>query len=129
MILGLGLDICSIKRIEKTYKNFSKFEQRILTKEEIEKVQNLSEAEKIKFLAKIWAIKEATAKATKLGLSKMGFKNLWLTHAENGEPKLQISAKLDKIIKNFFGIEKYTLHLTISHEENFVSAIVILEKR
>lgn len=125
MILGIGIDLCKISRITqiKSYENFS---TRILTQIELKQYNNLNEQAQHNFLAKRWAIKEAFAKATGLGLSKIGWQNIEITNDNNGKPVLNLNQEIQtKLITHFN--KNFTVHISTSDEEEYASAVAIIE--
>ncbi len=69
MIMGIGTDVCSIERIQKTLERFGeRFVKRILTPHE--RVRYASTRAKSAHLAKRFAAKEAFAKAIGTGRAR-----------------------------------------------------------
>ena len=69
MILGIGIDICDVKRVTKTLKRFNdRFENRCFTKLERKKCQGTFNRSSC--YAKRFAAKEATSKALGTGINK-----------------------------------------------------------
>ena len=90
MIVGLGTDIVSIDRIKNVLdKNGGAFIDRICTKEEKKYLQKSSDiATK---LAKLWAVKEAAAKALGTGIAQgIAMKDIELKHNKFGRPELEL---------------------------------------
>lgn len=98
MIIGVGTDILQIPRIEKLLEKYpGEFAERILTKDEIVKYNSLSSEQKIHFLSKRYAAKEAIAKAFGTGIGKeIGFQDINIFNDENGKPGAEISASIAK---------------------------------
>ena len=71
MILGNGIDIIEISRVQKVFeKNSSKLVEKLLSKEEIEEFNLLTDDKnRVFFLAKHFSIKEAIAKAIGCGIN------------------------------------------------------------
>ncbi|MEO0719033.1 MAG: holo-ACP synthase, partial [Pseudomonadota bacterium] len=70
MIIGIGSDICDIRRIEKTLARFGeRFTNRVFT--DIERAKADRRRNRIETYAKRWAAKEACSKALGTGL-RMG---------------------------------------------------------
>ncbi|WP_343190459.1 holo-ACP synthase [Buchnera aphidicola (Mollitrichosiphum nigrofasciatum)] len=124
-IFGIGNDILNISRIKKIRKkNGSQFAKKILTNQELKKY--FKETYKTKFLAKMFAVKEACCKALGSGIrNKINFKNFELFYTRFGRPKLKFLnyakyyAKKNKITRK---------HLTITYEKKYIYTLVILEK-
>ena len=68
MIIGIGSDLCDIRRIEKTLERFgTRFTNRVFT--DIERTRSDARATRASSYAKRFAAKEACAKALGTGLS------------------------------------------------------------
>ena len=131
MLLGIGNDIVSIKRIKRAYQKFGKrFEERIYTTEERKLVWKRG-TPCFRTLSNRWAAKEAFVKALGIGFSKGVFwRDISIINNSNGKPCLELRGYAKKnIYKNItFKYNSY-LHVSISDEEDFVNALVIIEAR
>lgn len=98
-IRGIGTDLVSIERIEKLWTNYHlKFAQRILSTKELESFA--SKEDKVGFLAKRFAAKEAIAKALGTGIGKtISFHDMSILNHESGEPFVQFSVDVDAWFK------------------------------
>ena len=134
MILGNGIDIIEISRVQKVFeKNSSKLVEKLLSKEEIEEFNLLTDDKnRVFFLAKHFSIKEAIAKAIGCGINNefLSFKNISIAHNKFGKPIL--SSKNNAItdaIRKFFSTASYEIFISISDESKFVvSNAIICEK-
>ncbi len=126
MILGIGTDFCYISRIKEIYDKHPAFAKKLLTFSEFEDFQNTKE--KDVFLTKIWACKEAFAKASYLGISKMGFQNISVKKSSNGSLYYEISNELNFLICKNFNQNKINSFLSISHEKDFLIAFAVIEE-
>jgi holo-[acyl-carrier protein] synthase len=75
-------------------------------------------------LASAFAAREALAKASGLGLAKMGLHEAWVRRDEAGSPCICLSPALEEEFSKK-GIRK--IWLSISHEGDFAVAVVVLE--
>ena len=120
-LFGIGVDIVDIERIKKIYLKYDrKFAKKILSDNEIKNF-DLSK-NKISFLAKRFAAKEAIGKALGVGIMN-GYllKNISVDNDKYGQPIAKLNKK-----KEF---EKYidkTIHLTISDEKKFAIANALI---
>jgi len=123
MIIGCGIDIVKIERIEKIINKWgASFTNRIFThleRQYCEKKKNGYQSYAGKFAAK-----EALLKALGLGLNGVSWKDMEVTNYHSGQPFLKLDGKLKKIesekkIRNIF--------LTISHTNEYAVAEVLLE--
>ncbi|HUD62299.1 MAG TPA: holo-ACP synthase [Acetobacteraceae bacterium] len=93
MILGLGSDICDIRRIEAAIaRHGERFIARVFT--EVERAKAVSRTEKIQAatFAKRFAAKEAAAKALGTGFrSGVFFSDLGVVNLRSGQPTLQMT--------------------------------------
>ncbi|MFZ2620762.1 MAG: holo-ACP synthase [Alphaproteobacteria bacterium] len=118
MILGIGMDICTVARITAAHAKYgAKLEERILTP--AERKPSTTDM----YLASRWAAKEAVAKALGCGIGrKLSFQDIHIAKHPSGQPYVQLSAKAQK---SFAGI---TLHLSLTHENDTAAACVVAEK-
>ena len=135
MILGHGIDIVDINRMAKTYENFGdKFLKKFLSTTELEKLPVLK-TKIVPFLAKHWAVKEATSKAVGCGLingSPLHFKDIILDYQWTGMPKIQPTDNLLDISCQMYGLgysdnDKLTFQVSASGNAGVVIESVILE--
>ena len=125
-IIGNGVDIVENIRIAKSLKN-SDFLYRIFTKNEIEQSKKIKN--KVNFFAKRFAAKEAFVKALGTGIrNNINFKDISVKNNINGQPLMNISNKLKRLLKLKFKINKYRLYLSLSDEKKYSIAFVIINK-
>ncbi|MBM3580324.1 MAG: holo-ACP synthase [Alphaproteobacteria bacterium] len=133
MILGIGIDLVSVERIEDLENKFGgqfreKFLSRIFTKNEAEFAEKKS-ARTI-FLATRFAAKEAFAKALGLGIGRgINFLDLEIENDELGKPKIKILNGKSDFVKKHFAVEDFVAHLSLTDEKKFASAMVVIEKK
>ena len=131
MLLGLGNDIVSVKRIKNSYQRFGKrLENRIYTTAEIKLIWERG-SPCFKTLSSRWAAKEAFVKALGTGFRKGIFwKDISVLNNLNGKPELVIRGKA-KVFLNSILPSNTTpiIHISISDEKDIVNAIVIIEAR
>jgi len=92
MILGIGTDLCDIRRIEKTLARFdARFTDRIYTPEERTKA-NQRGIRRANRYAMFYAAKEACAKALGTGFQNNVFwRDLSITNLPSGQPRMTLS--------------------------------------
>lgn len=92
MILGVGTDLCDIRRIEKTLTRFdARFTARIYTPEERAKADKRGPARANRY-AMFYAAKEATAKALGTGFRDNVFwRDLQVSNLPSGQPLMTLS--------------------------------------
>ena len=124
MIFGIGTDIVEIKRIE-TMTSLDKFASKILSHNEKEFYDSLTNQKQIVYISKQFAAKEAIAKAIGTGIrNDTHFKNIEILRDKNGAPIFNALNKLEKIISDF-GITK--THVSLADERDYAIAIAVLE--
>ncbi|NLB90975.1 MAG: holo-ACP synthase [Clostridiales bacterium] len=122
MILGLGIDLCQIDKIEEIVAE-THFLQRYFSQEEIAYIQkkNMAAAQSA---AAIFAAKEAALKAFGTGFGAFNVKEIALLHLPSGQPYYALTGKAKEYLKEIGG---KAIHVSISHEGNMAIAIAIIE--
>ena len=123
LIVGCGIDLVEIKRIEKIIKRWGEsFTKKIFTSQE--RVYCENQNNKYQSYAARFAAKEAFLKALGLGMRGVSWKEMEVENNQLGKPTIMTSGKLKPIIsKN--KVDK--IYLTISHTKDYAIAEVILE--
>jgi holo-[acyl-carrier protein] synthase len=93
MILGLGSDICDIRRIEKVIDKYGdRFIERVFTEREIARAMRRTEKIRAATFAKRFAAKEAASKALGTGFRKgVFFSDLGVVNLPSGQPTLNMT--------------------------------------
>ena len=131
MLLGLGNDIVSVKRIKNSYQRFGKrLENRIYTTAEIKLIWERG-SPCFKTLSSRWAAKEAFVKALGTGFRKGIFwKDISVLNNLNGKPELVIRGQAKVCLNSILPADTSPIiHISISDENEIVNAIVIIEAR
>lgn len=127
MILGVGIDVVEISRIQKSIQDFpDSFIARIACPNEIKIVEEkkLSKQRLSQYWAGRFAAKEAFSKALGTGIgAHCALHDLSVINNELGAPEIIVSEKLQTLL-NQRQIRK--IHLSISHTDTIATAIVIL---
>ena len=124
MIIGCGIDLVKIERIEKIIKKWGdNFVLRIFTSLEKEYCEK-KKTNKYQSYAGKFAAKEALLKALGLGLREANWKEVEIKNDELGQPIIDTSGKL-KNIASTKGVSRY--FISISHTKEYAIAQVILE--
>ncbi|MFQ5823299.1 MAG: holo-ACP synthase [bacterium] len=121
MILGVGIDLVDVDRIDKMLKNWGqKFTSRIFTENEIEFCnQKINAAE---CYAARFAAKEALAKALGHGWCEhFKWTDVEVTKEMSGKPSFMINGKTGQLVIN------KRVNLSISHTTSQAVALVIIE--
>jgi holo-[acyl-carrier protein] synthase len=129
MIIGLGLDMCDIRRIEKSLERFGdRFTQRVFT--ETERKLADRRQQRAATYAKRFAAKEACAKALGTGVPRRGvhWQHMGVVNLPSGKPTVALTGgaaeRLAKITPP--GMTAH-VHLTITDEYPYAQAQVIIE--
>ncbi len=129
MILGLGSDLCDIRRIERSLARFGpRFTARLFTQEEQAKADRRPARARAGTYAKRFAAKEACAKALGTGMAKGVFwTDLAITNLPGGQPTLTLTGGAAKRLAALTppGMQPH-LHLTMTDEYPYASAQVII---
>jgi holo-[acyl-carrier protein] synthase len=129
MIIGLGQDMCDIRRIEKSLERFGdRFTARVFTETE----RKLADRRKQRAAtyAKRFAAKEACAKALGTGVPRRGvhWRHMGVVNLPSGRPTIAFTGgaaeRLAKITPP--GMTAY-VHLTLTDEYPYAQAQVIIE--
>jgi len=133
MILGIGIDLVSVSRIEDLMHKFGqKFAKKIFTESEIARAEkigfNNNFAPKAIFYAKRFAAKEAFAKACGLGIGRgIDFHDIEISNDELGKPIIKILNDKEEFLHKFFNVTKVIIHLSLTDEKPLAQAMVVLE--
>jgi holo-[acyl-carrier protein] synthase len=128
MIIGLGSDLCDIRRVEKTLERFgARFIDRVFTPEEKRKAD--SRAHPAATFAKRFAAKEACSKALGTGFSRGVFlKDIGVTNMRSGAPTLRLTGgalrRLQEITPEGHDVR---IHVTLTDEAPIAMAVVMIE--
>ena len=123
--VGIGVDIIYNKRIKNFIKN-KKFISRAFSKKEIlnsKKILN-----KINYLSKRFAAKEALAKALGTGFRDgLNLKDIEILNDKNGKPYYLVTNKLKDLIKKRKKVKNFNLFLSISDEKEYSIAFTTIQ--
>ena len=131
MIIGLGSDLCSIERIERSLDRFgARFENRVFTEVERAKAARRPFTRAGTY-AKRFAAKEAFSKAVGTGFKAGVFmRDIGVVNAPSGAPTLALTggaaARLAALTPE--GHEA-VVHLTMTDDHPWAQAFVIIEAR
>ena len=127
MIIGIGNDLCDIRRIEKTIARFGdRFLSRVFTDEERRKA--LSRAHPARTFAKRFAAKEAATKALGTGFRYgVHFRDIGVVNTPTGRPTLALSGGAARHLARLTP-EGHILRidLTLTDEYPMAEAVVII---
>jgi len=125
-IFGIGTDIINIKRINNSIKRGgNNFKKKIFSDREIsycERKKNPSA-----FYAKRFAAKEAFTKALGTGIGKgISLKDIEIFNDTTGKPNIKLKGVANNFLKKKIKKNKYNIYLSLSDDEPWAQATVII---
>jgi len=129
MILGIGSDLCDIRRIEKTLERHGeRFVRRVFTEIEQARAERRGPTRAATY-AKRFAAKEACAKALGTGLrSGVFWRDMGVVNQRSGQPTMRLTggaaARLAALTPEG---HRAVIHLTITDEHPYAQAFVVIE--
>ena len=130
MIVGIGSDLCDIRRIEKTIARFGdRFIERIFTPTERERSDRRDQ--RAASYAKRFAAKEACSKALGTGLSgDIFWRDMGVENLPGGKPTMRLTGGAQRRLASMVPSGHEALvHLTITDDHPLAQAFVIIEAR
>ena len=128
MIVGIGIDICEIKRISNVLEKFNtRFENRCFTEHErikCRKTYNMSNC-----YAKRFAAKEATSKALGTGISNgISWREIEVINLQSGQPIINLYGKAKKRLERMLPKNMASkILISITDQREYAQAIVIIQ--
>ena len=130
MIVGIGSDLCDIRRIEETLARYGeRFVARCFT--DVERRRSERRADRAASYAKRFAAKEACAKALGTGLKAGVFwRDMGVVNLPSGQPTMRLTGGAAERLKAIVpaGSAPF-IHLTITDEAPLAQAFVVIEAR
>ncbi len=128
MILGVGTDICDIRRIARLLDRYGdRFTHKTFTKAERARSDGISA--RAESYAKRFAAKEAVAKALAgAETGALSWQDVEVVNTPSGKPEIILHGGALKRVKSCIGKGKdWRLHLSLSDEPPYALAFVIFE--
>ena len=124
MILGIGIDIIEVTRIQASHERFGeRFLKRVLLTDEI--AYCLSHKNPAPFIAARFAAKEAISKAFGTGIgAALGWRDMEICRKKSGEPFVILHGKGEKL---FAARGAKQLLVSLSHTKDYAAATAVLE--
>jgi len=125
MIYGIGIDLVKIKRIAEAHQRWGeRFHQKAFTSGEIQYC--LRKRDPAPSFAARFAAKEALVKALGIGLRRgVHLRDVEVLRGALGKPVLKLHGRAEEICAR----EGITgIFLSLTHDQDFSSAVVVLEK-
>ena len=124
MLVGIGIDIVEIQRVERLLERFGdRVARRLLTEREFK--QFVGRGRPARFVASRFAAKEAAAKALATGIAGgVGFHTIEIVNAASGQPRLELFAAAREHARQL-GVA--AMHVSLSDEKHYCVALLVLE--
>jgi holo-[acyl-carrier protein] synthase len=129
MIVGVGLDVVELERIEKILKQPSgkRFAEKVLTAKEGERWASLPFRRSLEFIAGRFAAKEAVVKAFGCGIGLLaGFHDIEILPDSAGKPECLLSEACWNRLGHEAG--RHKIHVAITHERKLAAATAVVER-
>jgi len=125
MIVGLGIDLVEVARIEAVWKKFgARFLDRILVPDET--AYCVAHKNPAVFIAARFAAKEAISKAFGTGIGpSLGWHDIEIRHKETGQPYVVLHGKG---LELFVSMKANVVHISLTHTATNAGAVAILEQ-
>jgi len=123
MIVGIGVDIVQVKRMDPWLEKI-KLLEKYFNNDELTCVLKKKKAA-AQSLAARFAAKEAFGKALGTGLKDISLKDILITNDENGKPDIIL---IETAKKAFEKSGAQNIFISLSHEKEYAAAMVVLEK-
>ena len=130
MIVGIGTDICDIRRIEKILDKYgARFKEKTFTKGEREYAD--AQANPAASYAKRFAAKEAVAKALAgKNTGHLSWQDVEVVRNSSGRPKIKLHGGAKKRARSRIKSgHKYKVHISLSDDIPYAQAFAVLESR
>ena len=128
MIVGIGSDLCDIRRIERSLERFGdRFTHRVFT--EGERARSDRRAARAPFYARRFAAKEACSKALGTGMSHGVFwRDMEVVNLPGGRPTLRLTnGAAERLAALMPPGHRPVVHVTLTDDPPLAQAFVIIE--
>jgi holo-[acyl-carrier protein] synthase len=129
VIVGIGTDLCDIRRIEATVqRRGERFALKVLGPRELDVWRTRTQAHPargLSYLATRFAAKEAFSKAIGLGMRlPMSWRRCEILKAASGKPEIALHGEL----ATWFASRGWRAHVSVTDENDYAAAFVVVEK-
>jgi holo-[acyl-carrier protein] synthase len=128
VIIGLGSDLCDIRRIQSTLDRFGeRFTRRLFT--DVEQARSERKPDRAASYAKRFAAKEACSKALGTGFRQGVFwRDMGVANLRSGQPTLILTGgAAERLVRMLPAGMKGVVHLTMTDDHPYAQAFVIIE--
>lgn len=127
MIVGIGLDLCEIRRIRTAIER-PRFVDRVYTAAEAQRIRGASELRRGEIAAGLFAAKEAVSKALGTGFAGFGTADIEITPDDAGCPRCALRGKALDRARALCGGDGFTVWVSVTHENGMAAATAVVEK-
>ena len=128
MIVGVGSDLCDIRRIQESLDRFGeRFTQRLFT--EVERTRSERKGDRASSYAKRFAAKEACAKALGTGIRRGVFwRDMGVVNMRSGQPTMALTGgAAERLAAMTPPGHEAVIHLSLTDELPYAQAFVVIE--
>ncbi|MDT8990936.1 holo-ACP synthase [Curvibacter sp. APW13] len=128
MIVGIGTDICDVRRIEASLERHGeRFAHKVLSEAELAQWQRRSARwpqRGVRYLATRFSAKEAFSKAIGLGMRMpMTWRSCEIANLSSGAPVIVLHGPL----KEWFESRGYRAHISVTDETDYAASFCVVE--
>lgn len=128
MIVGVGTDVCDVRRIRATLeRRGERFAERVLGPHELQVFRarrSRAEPRGVAYLATRFSAKEAFSKAIGLGIRMpMTWRGCEILNEPSGKPYVQLNGALAE----WFSARRWRAHVTVTDETDYAASFVVVE--
>lgn len=121
-VAGIGIDLCEIARVEAALERHgARFVKRLFREGEVRRAPGTRRF--AEHVAGLFAAKEAAMKALGTGMRGVAFREIAITRAPGGPPRLALFGRAREVGARL-GVR--AAHVTITHSETTAAAVVLL---
>ncbi len=122
MILGIGIDIVHVSRMEH-WQHDDRLLKRYFHPQELIDVASRGKSAPLSLAAR-FAAKEAFGKALGTGLHGLILKEIRVINNHNGNPDIELYGRAKRALEEFGGTR---IHLSMTHERDNAVAMIVIE--
>ena len=128
MIIGIGSDLCDIRRIEKSLERFGdRFTHKVFT--DVERARSERKPDRASSYAKRFAAKEACSKALGTGLKRgVHLAGMGVVNLPSGQPTMALTGgAAERLARLVPAGMTPIIHLSLTDDHPYAQAFVIIE--
>jgi holo-[acyl-carrier protein] synthase len=128
VIIGIGSDLCDIRRIEKSLERFGdRFTNKVFT--DVERARSERKPDRASSYAKRFAAKEACSKALGTGLKRgVHLAGMGVVNLPSGKPTMALTGgAAEQLARMVPAGMKAVVHLSLTDDHPYAQAFVIIE--